>query len=653
MPLLEEIIARLTVHKDRFLVPEYSDYDLGTALNEARNSDKLACINARTIIEYILRAWWRHLGISGSPASKTTEMMMSVLAKKLEEGQTQMPRRINDKIRRIQMTGNRAAHLSSDQINHDDAVDATKDLADVLDWHFGPKGLPVENKSQEKKRTQDLASPADGPAPASLKIAILYKRNKQPDEAVLNWLEGQFRAAGHLVFIDRNLEIGEIWAKEIQDQIRRSDVVIPLLSNSSVQSEMISYEVRVAHEAAQTQQGKPRLLPIRIQFEGALPDELAGILDARQYFLWKSPQDNVPLLEQLLRVCAQPEPKTASPLSKLENEGGAVPLDSHFYVVRPVDAPFLEAVKRKDGILLLHGARQIGKTSLLCRGLKEAKDLGFKEVVTDFQTLNDVDLSTLKNFYQALCTKMALKLDLEVFPQEVWREQLSDNDNFMRFMEKQVLAKATTPIFWAMDEVDRLFTCSYVNEVFGLFRSRFNSRALEPSGPWSKLTMVFVYATEAHLFITDMNQSPFNVGTKFELTDFSLVQIADLNVRYGSPLGTKDAVGKFHHLMAGQPYLTRRGLREMVDSKSNIDALERVADREDGPFGDHLRRILVSISERQEHLDLIRVVLKGTRCTDQKAFYRLRTAGILSGDIMGEARLRCPLYARYLERHLL
>ena len=45
------------------------------------------------------------------------------------------------------------------------------------------------------------------------------------------------------------------------------------------------------------------------------------------------------------------------------------------------------------------------------------------------------------------------------------------------------------------------------SEVFGLFRSWHNRRSLEPASPLSRLTLAIAYATEAHLFITDVNQS--------------------------------------------------------------------------------------------------------------------------------------------------
>ena len=36
-----------------------------------------------------------------------------------------------------------------------------------------------------------------------------------------------------------------------------------------------------------------------------------------------------------------------------------------------------------------------------------------------------------------------------------------------------------------------------------------------------------------------------------------------------------------------------------------------------------------------------------------ESFYRLRSAGLITGDIGSDARPRCQLYAAYLSRHLL
>src|SRR5438105_1562341 len=72
----------------------------------------------------------------------------------------------------------------------------------------------------------------------------------------------------------------------------------------------------------------------------------------------------------------------------LEAVGGAVPLDSRFYVERPADAEFRAAVARRESIVLLKGAAQVGKSSLLARGLREAREAGARVVRTDFHLFN-------------------------------------------------------------------------------------------------------------------------------------------------------------------------------------------------------------------------------------------------------------------------
>ena len=112
-----------------------------------------------------------------------------------------------------------------------------------------------------------------------------------------------------------------------------------------------------------------------------------------------------------------------------------------------------------------------------------------------------------------------------------------------------MLAKISGHLVWGLDEVDRLFSCSFGSEVFGLFRSWHNARSLDPEGPWRNLTMVIGYATEAHLFISDLNQSPFNVGTRLTLNDFTPEQVAELNRRYDSPLKDQTEAAAFYNLL--------------------------------------------------------------------------------------------------------
>jgi hypothetical protein len=160
------------------------------------------------------------------------------------------------------------------------------------------------------------------------------------------------------------------------------------------------------------------------------------------------------------------------------------------------------------------------------------------------------------------------------------------------------------------------------------------------------------YATEAHLFITDLNQSPFNVGTRLTLEDFTPEQVADLNQRYGAPLRDDGELGRYFGLVGGNPYLAQRGLYEMAERRLPLAELEACAARDDGPFGDHLRRMSASLSQDQALRQAMMSVIGGGPCANTESFYRLRTVGLIAGDSANTARPRCKIYAAYLKEHL-
>ncbi|HEX7314002.1 MAG TPA: AAA-like domain-containing protein [Pyrinomonadaceae bacterium] len=508
--------------------------------------------------------------------------------------------------------------------------------------------LPATTNAPASSNTSASSTSA---APAS-HVALLYKRNAEPDEHVLRLLESALAAAGLGVFVDRNMKVGVEWAKEIERQVRTADAVVPLISAASVSSEMLAYELQLAHEVAQ-RGGRPRILPVRVAYEGGLPEGIADIVAPIQYALWSGPEDDERLASEMLAALKGGESAAVGAERKTEPPGGAVPLDSRFYLVRPTDALFLDALRRRDSIVLVKGARQMGKTSVLARGLQQARAEGSRVVVTDFQKLNASDLESAEKFFVALGGLIADQLDLDVYPEDVWKERRAPSVNFERYVRREVLGKVDGLLVWGMDEVDRLFTCPFGSEVFGLFRTWHNERAVDPDAPWGRLTLAIAYATEAHLFITDQNQSPFNVGTRLELRDFTPEHVAELNARTGSPLRDADELERFYRLLGGHPYLVRRGLHEMVTNDLTFDAFESVAGRDEGPFGDHLRRILVLLARDPVLADITRAILSGQPCPTSEAFYRLRSAGVMSGDTQAELAPRCQLYADYLKRHLL
>jgi DNA-binding winged helix-turn-helix (wHTH) protein len=332
--------------------------------------------------------------------------------------------------------------------------------------------------------------------------------------------------------------------------------------------------------------------------------------------------------------------------------GGAIPLDSPFYIARRTDEEFYRAIARRDSMVLIKGARQVGKTSMLARGLQKARESGAIVVLMDLQHPSGDAFASGEKLLLELGERIADQMNLKNRPHQMWSGMLSASSNFHNYLQREVLGRISAPLVWGLDEVDRLFGFDYASEIFGLFRSWHNLRALEPAGPWRRMTLAMAYATEAHLFITDLNQSPFNVGTKLVLEDFSFEQVSQLNQRYGAPLKNEAELERYIALVGGHPYLVQCGFYEMAEHGLDLGSIEAQADFDEGIFGEHLRRMWISASRDNELYNAVRDLLLGKRGLAITSFYRLRSAGVLVGDSVQNAQFRCQLYSRFLKKHL-
>lgn len=76
------------------------------------------------------------------------------------------------------------------------------------------------------------------------------------------------------------------------------------------------------------------------------------------------------------------------------------------------------------------------------------------------------------------------------------------------------------------------------------------------------------------------------------------------------------------------------------------------ADRDEGPFGDHLKRILISVSQLPEVLQAMRASLESPKISDSEGYHRLLAAGIVQQGSDNKVTYRNALYPRYLALHV-
>ena len=486
--------------------------------------------------------------------------------------------------------------------------------------------------------------------------------------------------------------VGTRWAQRIEAELKAADVLIVLLSAHSVHSEMVEHEVELAHRFAREEEGElrlrsvtgegekgkgetgrgtPRILPVRLGYWQPFRYPLSEYLNPLNWAVWKDEADTPGLIEELLRAIAgeplsigeadksdlleaevqaeipSPAP-SAQPVPLESPDQGTMALESQLYIMRAEDDRALRAVEAQEGTVIIKGARQMGKSSLLNRMVAEAVEQDQRVVFLDFQLFDQPALENRERFFRQFCTFLANELELPNRLDEYWDADLPLPTICTSYMGRHLLKGVDEPIVLAMDEVDRVLNTTFRSDFFGMLRGWHNKRAM--SKLWRRFRQVLVISTEPYQLIEDLNQSPFNVGQTLRLQDFSAVQVAELNGRHGSPLGAGE-LDRLMRLLAGHPYLVRRALYLLATEEYSPGAFFEAAALDKGSFGGHLRRHLFRLQGKAALTAGLLEILDTASCADEQIVWRLEGAGLVRRE---EPRVlpRCELYEMYFRKHL-
>jgi hypothetical protein len=512
------------------------------------------------------------------------------------------------------------------------------------------------------------------------KIFICYRRNIMVDRHLAEFLYEYFEDRGHEPFIDTSMRVGTNWLKELDHRIEASDFMVVLLSRESADSEMVQAEVRRAFEFRQLQ-GRPKVLPVRINYEGLLPYSIDAFVENLQWITWHTTEDNEHIAGEILSVIdsgiSTPEKARKSTevwafsedgrpvknnevftpplpefdpriLEELIVPGGTVSLKDKFYVERDADSKYKHEVSKAGSTISIRASRQTGKSSLLVRGIHHVLRAS-KIIHIDLQRVDSSFLRDSDSFLRYVATLITQKLGIkqEVVKEE-WSSELGPQDKLTAIFDNHILPAVDQTIILAIDEADRLLETSFSDDFFALLRAWHNNRAFDEA--WDKLNLVLVIATEPYLLIKDLNQSPFNVGLRLDLEDFNRNQVQELNRRHGILVDERDAE-RFFNLLSGHPYLTRKALYTLVADRITLNELFTRATDDQGPFGDHLRRQHWLLRNEQELRENLRQIIQRNICDSETALFRLLKAGLVKGR--GKAYYcRCTLYEQYFKDKL-
>jgi len=493
-------------------------------------------------------------------------------------------------------------------------------------------------------------------------VFISYSHSEPDEVALAAELCGGLTRAGCEVFIDSAILVGTDWVAEIERRIHWCDFLIVLLSERAATSEMVQGEIRLALASRRTRGGQPDILPVRVRYLGALDYELDSHLSRIQYAAWDSAADTPALLEQLtaaamrrvpLPLEATGTPPAAPPPSRplpridpraLTVEGGSLPFDEPLYVSRAADDVVEDLAGRTGQTVVIKAPKQMGKSSLLIRYLARCRQATPPKTIAyvDLSLLSQDELSTYPVFLSQFAAILLQAFELD--PPDAL--SIPNQLKMTWFVEDQILKRIAGPLVVALDAVDRVLGRSYQADFFTMLRLWHNNRALKPR--WREVDWVMVISTEPYLLINDAHRSIFSVGRTITLEPFTVDDYRALDEACGAGL-TGEQITALWDLLGGHPYLTRVAFYWLASgSRISYDALSARAIDERGPFGEHLRAMLMRLHTRREMLDNLQTVLHTGRARDEDVAHRLVAAGVIrrAGNTFEPAN---KLYARFFQ----
>jgi hypothetical protein len=246
--------------------------------------------------------------------------------------------------------------------------------------------------------------------------------------------------------------------------------------------------------------------------------------------------------------------------------GGALRPDAPSYVERQADAELLESLLQGEFCYVLT-SRQMGKTSLMVHTTVRLRQAGVAVVVLDLTSIGQN--LTVEQWYDGLLRRVGRPLDLEDELEEFWleHERLGPLERWLAALETIVLP-ALPPdgrLVIFIDEIDAVRSLPFrTDEFFAAIRECYQRRTQDPA--FERLTFCLLGVATPSDLIQDTRTTPFNIGRRIELSDFTPAEAAPLAPGLGGDEQTaKRLLARVLYWTGGHPYLTQRLCRAVAE----------------------------------------------------------------------------------------
>ncbi len=280
--------------------------------------------------------------------------------------------------------------------------------------------------------------------------------------------------------------------------------------------------------------------------------------------------------------------------------GGTVQAGGGFYLSRRADDELLKLC-RQGAFAYILTARQMGKSSLMVRTANRLASENIRSVMIDLTQIGTQ--VTPEQWYMGLLAIIEDQLALSTDAVAWWKANahLGITQRMIKFFEEVLLKEVAEPVVVFVDEIDTTLSLNFTDDFYAAIRYLYNARAIKPE--FKRLSFALIGVATPGDLIRDPQRTPFNIGQRVDLGDFTYEEAAPLSEGLNLPPGeAKQALRWAMKWTNGHPYLTQRLCMAMVEAR-HLRWTEADVDRvvADTFFG--------AMSEQDNNLQFVRDML--------------------------------------------